>query len=145
MHEHLVDALLKIQEARDHCADATVYPEYPNGPGPDQAFDDWAADVASEALKVECRTGPAIMFADEAWDTMVTHLGWMRSFNVQVHAKGYDAPFDATLMGTAIRMDEEHGFEMWGVLLSPLDEYGDITEEPVRWVSLAALRSLYLY
>jgi len=50
-------ALRKIVYARDYCAERGEYPSPPNGPSPimcddifQQAFDDWAADVAEEAL-----------------------------------------------------------------------------------------------
>ena len=43
-------ALYSIVQARDHCAEHGRYPASPLGPGIDQAFDDWAADVAEHAL-----------------------------------------------------------------------------------------------
>ena len=46
--EVLSRALIQITKARDHNAD---YGEYPKGLlGEDQAFDDWAADLAEAAL-----------------------------------------------------------------------------------------------
>ena len=42
--------LRRIPEARDYHAEFGVYPKTPYGPGPDQEFDDWAADVVSMVL-----------------------------------------------------------------------------------------------
>jgi hypothetical protein len=44
----LAAALIRIRDARDWTAEGIPFP---NGPGPDQCFDDWAADVAQEALE----------------------------------------------------------------------------------------------
>jgi hypothetical protein len=45
--EVLAAALVRIRDARDAVAEGY---EIKNGPGPDQCFDDWAADVADDAL-----------------------------------------------------------------------------------------------
>ena len=44
------DALDTIRNARDFHADEGRYPDPPYGPGTDQAFDDWAADLADAAI-----------------------------------------------------------------------------------------------
>jgi len=44
------DALRKIMNARDYVAEHGSYPAPPLGPGEDQEFDDWAADVAGAVL-----------------------------------------------------------------------------------------------
>jgi hypothetical protein len=46
------ELLLLIPAARDHHADHGRYPFPPNGPDQDQGFDDWAADVVDEALRL---------------------------------------------------------------------------------------------
>lgn len=51
-------ALLQIVNARDYCAEHCSYPDPPHGPGPGQAFDDWAADIAEAALKEPPDTAP---------------------------------------------------------------------------------------
>ena len=49
--KRMEEALRKIIHARDYHADNAKYPLPPNGPDHgNQCFDDWAADVASEAL-----------------------------------------------------------------------------------------------
>jgi hypothetical protein len=47
--ERLMNALDRIKEERDYHAEHARYSE--NGPGKDQAFDDWAADIAEKAMK----------------------------------------------------------------------------------------------
>jgi len=52
-------ALRKIIHARDYHADNAEYPLPPNGPDhATQCFDDWAADLASEALGAGLRSRP---------------------------------------------------------------------------------------
>lgn len=45
-------ALRLIRDARDDAAEGLDIPPFPYGPGQDQAFDDWAADVAEVALSL---------------------------------------------------------------------------------------------
>ena len=50
-NKRMEEALRKIMDARDYHADNAKYPLPPNGPDhATQCFDDWAADLASEAL-----------------------------------------------------------------------------------------------
>ena len=54
MSKRMEEALRKIVDARDYHANNAEYPLPPNGPDQNtQCFDDWAADVAAEALKQE--------------------------------------------------------------------------------------------
>ena len=54
MSKRMEEALRKIMDARDYHANNAEYPLPPNGPDQNtQCFDDWAADVAAEALKQE--------------------------------------------------------------------------------------------
>ena len=43
-----LEALRRIRDARDHHAEHGSYP--PDWLGPDQSFDDWAADIAATVL-----------------------------------------------------------------------------------------------
>ena len=49
--ECFTKAMRKIAKARDVNGECGEYPKYPDGPNDDQCFDDWAADVADEALQ----------------------------------------------------------------------------------------------
>lgn len=43
-------ALRMIRDARDHAGETGEYPPPPLGPGKDQEFDDWAADLADSVI-----------------------------------------------------------------------------------------------
>lgn len=45
-------ALSLIKTARDERAES-AYPNFPYGPGADQSFDDWAADIAETAIAMQ--------------------------------------------------------------------------------------------
>lgn len=47
----MFEALKKIRDARDYCAEHGKYPEGTVGEG--QEFDDWAADIAESAIEKE--------------------------------------------------------------------------------------------
>lgn len=49
--EPMFEALRKIHDARDYCAEHGKYPEGTVGDG--QSFDDWAADLAEVAMAQE--------------------------------------------------------------------------------------------
>jgi hypothetical protein len=47
-----IESLQRICVARDFMAENGFYPFPPDGPDEDQEFDDWAADVAENTLKL---------------------------------------------------------------------------------------------
>jgi len=48
----ILDRLHSVSEARDLHAETGKYPPFPDGPGDDQGFDDWAADQTEIALQL---------------------------------------------------------------------------------------------
>ncbi len=48
--EEVTQLLAPIVTARDEYAETGRYPPSGDGPGPDQGFDDWAADIAEKCV-----------------------------------------------------------------------------------------------
>ena len=100
-------SVARVAFARDYCAEHGEYPAHPNGPGADQAFDDWAADICQpptpevevddEEPEPEDDTVPALRSIE----------GALRSLSTTLWEATVDDPETATVESEAAGMTPE--------------------------------------